>query len=54
MFCLKEVQKQVLPEEWKKLNPVLSRENTLFAIPSSSGIKKLHQSRSVPAGEGEL
>lgn len=40
-LCLREAQKQVLPKEWKKLTPVLSRENTLFPIPSSSGIKKL-------------
>lgn len=41
VFCPEELQKQVLPKEWKKLSPVLSRENTLFATPSSSGIEKL-------------
>ena len=41
MFCLQEVQKQVLPKEWKKLSPALSRENVLFPILSSFGIKKL-------------
>lgn len=45
MFCLKEVQKQVLPKEWKKLSSVLSRKNVLFP---SFGIKKLDVSRSVP------
>lgn len=41
MFCLKELQKQVLPKEWKKLNPTLSRENILFPITSSFGVKNL-------------
>lgn len=41
VFCFKEVQKQVLPKEWKKLNAVFPWENTLFAIPPSSGTQKL-------------
>lgn len=53
MFCLKEVQKQVLPKEWKKLSPLLSRKNVLFPIPSSFGIKKWDLSRSVPPGAAQ-